>query len=451
MQRRVFLHVGLPKSGTTFVQKALAENKQELIRRAGLLYPAESWTRQVAAVRDVRGMPDLGQGREVHGAWQELVDEINAWPGDAVVSMEWLCRAEPEQIRRILDDLRPAEVEAVFTVRDLARTIPAAWQESVQNRHTWSWAEFLDGVTAHEPELSSSRRRFWRLHDVVDMLGVWGQVLPPERLHVITVPRPGQRPALLWERFCQVLDIDAEGYVVDGLGGNPSLGLDSVELLRRLNSRARARRIPRTVHKRVITQGLAKRGLAQRGLAQGEQPARRLVLPPELHPWVRDRAAEETRGIEAARVHVVGDLAELRPALAEEPGPQPEDVADADLLDAALDGLVILVEQGALETSRVLEEFAQETSRREAALSRLTREKARLKRRNTQLERRNAEARRRLERLDARPVRSALGVYRRRQRSPRALPRAVARRMRSLRRKRATNRGNTTARGKADT
>ncbi|MFL6003092.1 MAG: hypothetical protein ACJ72P_09815, partial [Nocardioides sp.] len=51
-QRTVVLHVGLMKSGTTFVQKSLFENKQALGEQ-GVLVPGTRWSKQAAAVQDV--------------------------------------------------------------------------------------------------------------------------------------------------------------------------------------------------------------------------------------------------------------------------------------------------------------------------------------------------------------------------------------------------------------
>ena len=53
MSQRVYLHVGVPKSGTTFLQVSLAENKKSL-KEAGVLYPAGHERMFLAAV-DVRG------------------------------------------------------------------------------------------------------------------------------------------------------------------------------------------------------------------------------------------------------------------------------------------------------------------------------------------------------------------------------------------------------------
>jgi hypothetical protein len=48
---RVVLHVGLMKSGTSFLQRVLRHN-QDLLREQGVLFPSP-WKRQVQAVKDL--------------------------------------------------------------------------------------------------------------------------------------------------------------------------------------------------------------------------------------------------------------------------------------------------------------------------------------------------------------------------------------------------------------
>ena len=97
MSRTVYLHVGLPKSGTYYVQKVLAGNKARL-KEAGLLFPGRSWTDQVRAVQDVRWSQATPRRPAVDGAWRKLVTEVQAWPQDAIISMEWLGSSSPDQI-----------------------------------------------------------------------------------------------------------------------------------------------------------------------------------------------------------------------------------------------------------------------------------------------------------------------------------------------------------------
>ena len=73
MDQRVYLHVGLPKSGTTFLQASLLRNRQAL-RQAGVLFPAGE-ERMFQAAVDVRGN---------HKAWGLARSEVkDGW--DAIL------------------------------------------------------------------------------------------------------------------------------------------------------------------------------------------------------------------------------------------------------------------------------------------------------------------------------------------------------------------------------
>lgn len=379
--------MGLPKSGTTFLQAMLVAHKEQLAQ-AGLLFPGENgWKDHVRAVRDVRQfkLRSRRTRREVPGAWDRLARQMREWPGDSILSMEWLCRAEPEQVQRILRDLAPARVEVVFTLRDLGRTIPASWQESIQNRDQWTWPEFWAQIADDDPEIARPDRRFWRLHDAVALLGRWTPYVPADRIHVITVPRAGAPPGLLWERFCGVLGVDPIRFPATQPARNESLGVVSTEMLRRVNSRTRAAGISSETHQSLIAHQLAKRGLSRR---RGQEPS--LTIPADRRAWVRERAEEEIAGIRAAGVAVVGDLDELRPDLSVGVGIQPEDLDATVLLDAALDAVALAVRQRA------------EAAGRAAARTR------RLDREVRRLRRQRAAAAARVRRWKTQPLRSAL-------------------------------------------
>jgi hypothetical protein len=336
--RRVFLHVGLPKSGTTYVQAVLAKNKAEL-QRSGVLYPGERWAFQVNAVKDLRNL-----GHEdaagIEGAWDALVKEVASWDGDVVVSMEWLCASTPEEIERLVRDLGRDSLHVVFTVRDIARTVPAAWQEFMQNRQVWTWADFLASLTG-ESDHPRPRRRFAAQQDLQEILPRWLDGVRADQVHVVTLPQRGAHPAELWKRMVRVLGLPEDGhYVLDDLGANQSLGMESAELMRRLNVRARRAGIGLAAYNRVFKRQLGKQLLAAR---KGRES--KVALPVRYHDWARAEAERQIAAIQAAGVQVVGDLDELRPVLPEGPrgrraAKQPVPPVDRDgVLEAAIDAL----------------------------------------------------------------------------------------------------------------
>jgi hypothetical protein len=197
--RRVFLHVGAPKSGTTYLQARLASNARSLGRH-GLLVPtfARLTPRPQAhfmAALDLLGQDWGGPPGHAVGAWPRLVAAVGEAPRDVVISHEILAPAVPSVVRRAVSDLSAdgREVHVVYSARDYAGALASAWQESIKQGRRWSFARFLN--------LTERQRGWWyRALDLPAVLTGWSAEVPADRVHVVTVPRGGQD--LLWERFC---------------------------------------------------------------------------------------------------------------------------------------------------------------------------------------------------------------------------------------------------------
>ncbi|NED55667.1 hypothetical protein G3I24_32885, partial [Micromonospora aurantiaca] len=71
----------------------------------------------------------------------------------------------------------------IFTARDLARQIPAHWQEDVKNRFDVSFADFVAPLKRPDWLDFEIARLFWTLQDPVYVLERWAEDLPPERVH----------------------------------------------------------------------------------------------------------------------------------------------------------------------------------------------------------------------------------------------------------------------------
>jgi hypothetical protein len=386
MTQTVFLHVGLPKSGTTYVQSVLSANKRTLMEEEKLLFPGDGWAAQIRATRDVRQMP----GPDATGAWPALVEEIHAWPGDAIVSMEWLCAASPEHVRRIVGDLAPSRVVVIFTVRDLARALPSGWQEMMKNRRLWSWREFLDAVTSEDPHDERVGRRFWKKFDVPQMIDTWSTAVAREDIVVVTVPSASAPHDLLWGRLCSVLDIDPRDLGRTTKPRNESLGLESTEVMRRVNELFRERSLRRDdviFYKRLLTREVMPAHRASEA---------RLRVPAAHRTWLLEAASGQIEAIAGRGVRVVGDLEELRPTFSTDGVEDLADLPPEALLDASLHALMGLVEE-----HRAL--------RREADA--LARRSDRLERRVAHQQERLARLRTEVDRLRAHPLRTGLRTW----------------------------------------
>lgn len=318
-QRLVF-HVGLMKSGTTFLQGRLDANRSALAAQ-GVLFPGPSWGRQVRAVTD------LIEGKNpVPGSWASLREELLAHPGVGVVSMEYLGPIGAPRMRHLVEELPGPRLEVVVTVRDLGRSVPAMWQEFLKNRQTWDWADYLRQIEHGGP----AHRRFWRQQDAGRIVRRWARVLGPEQVTVVTVPEPGGPPELLWERFREAVGI-AEASWREAPRANESLGAASARLMLRLNQETQD--LSRAEYKGQV-KALAKHVLAGR---------RRLEDPIgyRVPRWLTGEAERIRREIGESGVRVVGSLQDLAPTSVR--GVDPDRVSAASQHDAAVAGLLALL------------------------------------------------------------------------------------------------------------
>lgn len=332
MADRVVLHVGLMKSGTSYVQDRMVAAPDELAAH-GVLFPGTVWRDQVVAVSDAIGVRKRAEG-EFDGAWERMAGQVRAWSGTAVVSMEFLGPASDEGIARVVGSFPAGSVEVVVTARDLGRTLPAMWQESLKNGKSWSWREYLAGVRRGEgPGVN-----FWRQQDAVAVVRRWSDAVGADRTALVTLPPPGAAPETLWERFCAAADLPVD-CCPPVPASNESLGAASAALMRRVNDAVGD--LPWPDYSEHVKFGLAKTVLA--GHRSAEE-----TIGFRVPRWVRRRAAgmrEELARLAGAGVRVVGDLDELAPVSVR--GGDADRVGEQAQLDAAVHALAALVRRSA--------------------------------------------------------------------------------------------------------
>ncbi|HSS67619.1 MAG TPA: hypothetical protein VLK34_03640 [Nocardioidaceae bacterium] len=329
MARRVYLHVGVMKSATSYIQDLCDANRDRLLAQQLL------WTRSgdnFLATDDLLGTQRSRPGLE--GAWQRLAQQIEAHDGDALVSNELLAPVNERKRGRLVAALAPAEVSVIVTARDIARVIPSQWQTGARNRSTVGWRDYTASLVADDGNEVAAG--FWRRQDLPAIVAHWAEQVTLDRLTVVTVPPSGVAPAVLGERFAAALGVSADGFEQPP-ASNPSVGLLSAELLRRVNERTAD--LEWLEYRWAFKHALARLVFAER--ASGEQT---MTLDAGARAWARDRGARIAAELEASGVRVVGDLADLVPTVDppvdEATGEAAADPSDAELLDTAVDGLV---------------------------------------------------------------------------------------------------------------
>lgn len=391
MSRRVLLHVGTPKTGTSQLQDVLFRNRPQL-ELSGIRYPADRFDAHFLAALDLLQMPWGGLEREAVGRWDWLAQQVRDWHGTSIISHEILAAATREQAARALASLGDAEVHLVLSVRDLVRQIPAEWQENIKHRSTLTYDTFLDQI--RDPARASRIGSwFWKVQELPEIIDRWGGDLPPERVHLVTVPPSGSPHDLLWQRFSRTFGLGEVALDLESQRANPSMGVPETALIRRLNLAVNDL-LPPPDYRPLVRELIVHQTLSRRSTSP------RLSLAPEVEEWVKELEDRWPARLREGGYRVDGDLEELRGSRAAGEYADPGKPDENAVTEAAIEALTaVLLDDARLrhETGRVHEELVEAR----AELEQL-RKPATLK----------AKERAVAELMRSRPGRAAMGAYR---------------------------------------
>ena len=333
MATRLFLHVGTPKSGTTFLQAVWWTNKDAL-REQGLLLPGRGVQRHFWASCVVREEEQRLQGLPpaARRTWGRLLELSSEFDGDALISHELFSAATAEQAGAALRELEQVadEVHVVVTARDLVRQIPAEWQQRTKHGRSQHFTEFIEEVR------TDPGSNFWRVQDVAQVLERWSSGLPGERVHLLVLPPPGSPSTFLWDQMCALTGVDGTGMPEKVSRRNESLGLAEAEAMRRISAELQRDDVP------ASTRRLLKGWFVENILRSGDPE--RIVLPAPEYPWVLERSRRMVDEIGGRDYHVIGDLHHLVASPDPVPGRGFEDVAESEVTAAAIRALTRFVE-----------------------------------------------------------------------------------------------------------
>jgi hypothetical protein len=357
MAKRVILHVGAPKTGTSLVQDYMFANPGVLAAR-GILYPGDERDSHFVAALDLMKLPWGGLELQAAGAWDRIAEDVRGWRGTAVVSHEILARATPDMVARALNSFGGAEIHVLVSARDLVRQIPAEYQENVKHRRTLSYEEFLNeiGDPARNGPVASW---FWDVQDIPGILDRWGSSLPAEQVHVLTVPPAGADRAILPDRFAEALSLNPAGLRAHRSRANPSLGAAETAFVRRVNEVVNpGNRIPGRFYREYVREKLVHQMLAERSQVS------RIGLPVDVFEWARQVSASWADELGRRGYGIIGDLADLivpEDACPTSDFPDPDHPDEAAVADVGLEAVVRLLDE-VVELRRAHENLREEGS-----------------------------------------------------------------------------------------
>ena len=325
--QKVFIHIGLPKTATTYLQTIMWA-APETMREQGVLLPGREKADHLWTARAVCESPAMSSARpSQQDAWERVRAGIAEWPGAAVISHEFIAAASAEQAQRMVDALAPAEVHIVVTAREPIGLFTTSWQESLKNRGTRTMAEY-PGPDSDSPQAIWN----WRTLDLGLVLGRWGGVVPADRVHVLPLPGRGAPRDLIWQRFAKLIGLDAGAFDATSGFANSSMGVAEAETLRRINEHI--------IERDLLSSGL-ERGTIIRTMLADE----RLVPRGGDRFWpgqaqiddCRERGRRAIAMVRERGFDVIGDIADLEPPAHLEERRSVDSVTDAEVAVIATD------------------------------------------------------------------------------------------------------------------
>lgn len=357
----ITLHIGLPKSGTTFLQTRMWANRPRL-RQQGMLYPGRSRMDHFHGTKIARGL--AGDDSSSAGAWSRVLGPLRDWGGTGLVSHEFFCIADAVQARRVVAALPADDVRVVITARDYVRQFPAVWQEALKMGTAQGFGEYIERQLGPAP---STGPWGWASQDLPAIVERWSEAVGHDRLAVITVPPSGTSPDLLWRRWCTAVGIDDTGFDFDLARANQSLGAAQAAVLTQVVPHVQGPLLQGPERHRWLRHYLGHQVL----LDQGGAP---ISLSGPHRAQLTTRAQDAVRRLQQLELTVHGDLQDLVPVSDPGHGVSPDDVPLSEQLAVA----GIAMEHMVRDVRRLSEERDQ--LRRRAATRRATTLTSRLRR-----------------------------------------------------------------------
>ena len=330
--RRLILHVGLSKSGTTALQSVVATSRSELARH-GVAVPLS--TRP--AVERVLLRPlgwQAGSGFVGPRAADPLARLVRCLRAvaqhDALISSEDLAELDGPTARSLVALARSEgfEVQLIVTARAWTHQLPSEYQQFLKHRLADTFPDFLDSVRASE---GFHGRHFRLRQDLDQVCARWAADVLPQHVHVVVLPRRGEDRDFIFTEVSAILGVPPSVLPAHHRDVNGSYGVLEAELYRRLNVEL-ARLLPGRTQR---TYGPVRRVLSQGALKRLASP--RIVLPPDQLSWVSAESRRHVTALAETGYCIHGDLEWLL-ADARDTGCAPL-IKDEDLAHAAIETL----------------------------------------------------------------------------------------------------------------
>jgi hypothetical protein len=332
------LHIGPQKTGSTAIQAALHELRDQLLEH-GVVYPGPTMRPAEAARAGLGFSTPRGAPRPRREAWDDLLRQLQEAEGRRVcISHEAFGRATDLQAERVVAELGGSRPHVVAVARRYDRLLPSQWQQRVKAGEHLSYEEWLRIVLDDSRSADPVWRNLWVPHDTQKLVRRWAGLVGPENFTLVVSDDTDRE--LLPRSFERLLGLPEGLITVRPSKTNRSLTFHEVELLRRLNILFEQQGWRDKDYYFLVYRGVVRR------MVRSAAPEGAAVIPP-LPSWAAERVAELSQirfdALKESGVRVVGELEALRCEPVGVPGEDPVAVTHISIETAlkGMEGMVI--------------------------------------------------------------------------------------------------------------
>ena len=306
--KRLVIHPGFHKSGTTALQQSLHENRGKLLE-LGISYPFPRFRAHHRIAwslsQRVWGWQKRGGSKESPKLWRRAVRAINRdTSGTTVISSEFFSEIDVEKIKELRNSIKGKEIDVVFTLRPLAKVLSSSYQQYLKYGLKADYKEWLHSIF-DVPGESKLNPTFWKRHMHGTVIANWAEVFGAEHITVIIVDE--KRPEFLFDSINDYLRIPRETLIAPNKRLNRSLTTEEISLLLEIN-----RNFPKErswdQYELFIRNGFIRELTDNTTVAEGKD----FLLTPE---WAIEKAnnlgSQFKRELTDLNINVIGDIDSL--------------------------------------------------------------------------------------------------------------------------------------------
>jgi len=297
--RRVYLHIGASKTGTTYTQDVTWATKAQLADR-GVFVPGRRQLDHFRMCADARVVARESRRKRPPrpSLLRQAVKSFDASGAEALlISSEELASWKAPMVQVLFRWFEGFEIHVIYGMRDTAGLLTSSWQERVKNGEARGFTTWLEAMRERR-----SGDPFWGDRDPEPVLRRWDPG-PGGRIHVPILPPRTAAATELWDRFCRILEC-GEIAVPDLQRPNESLGFTEASVVAMLQDRVS----PAVGDEQ--RRHLVKHQIANQLLAAHPDPVP-ILIPEEHRDWVTGETERRRGYLEECSHDIVGDLGEL--------------------------------------------------------------------------------------------------------------------------------------------